>query len=114
MLNISFSTNFLNLNAFQVLETLKFQKAVATGSWLQVINISTNTPLMKTGIPEHVISQPQAILIDAANNLSHIQEKTGQIIPWPDKISYEEKDLIDETVTIIDTGLANGGNQFGF
>ena len=69
---------------------------------------------MKTGIPEHVISQPQAILIDAANNLSHIQEKTGQIIPWPDKISYEEKDLIDETVTIIDTGLANGGNQFGF
>jgi hypothetical protein len=46
--------------------------------------------------------------------LSHIQEKTGQTIPWPDKISYEEKDLIDETVTIIDTGLANGGNQFGF
>lgn len=112
--NISFHTSFLNLNAFQALEMLKIQRAFAIGSWLRITHISTNTTLIKSEIPDNIISQPPAILIDVASNLSHIQEKTGQIIPWPEKISYDEKDLIDELVTIIDTGLANGGNHIGF
>jgi hypothetical protein len=111
---VSFRTNFLNLNVFQALETLEFQKAFATGSWLHIINTATNTPLVKTKIPEQIVSQPPANLIDVASNLSYIQEKTGQIIPWPGTISYDEKDWIDEVVTIINTGIANGGNQFGF
>jgi len=112
--NISFRTHFMSLNVFQASETLKFQNAFATGSWFYLVNTSTNTPLIKTKIPENVISQPPSILIDVASNLAHIQEKTGQIILWPDQISYEEKDLIDEIVAIIDTGVANAGNQIGF
>ena len=113
--NFSFHIKFANLNVFQVLEMLKFQKAVTTtGSWIRVTHLSTNTTLMKSEIPDNLISQPPDILIDVAGNLSHIQEKTGKIIPWPEKISYDEKEVIEEIVRIIDTGLANGGNYLGF
>lgn len=112
--SFSFHVSFLNLNVFQALEMLKFQKAVATGSWLHVTHLSTNMTLVKSEISENLISQPPDILIEVASNLCHIQEKTGQLILWPEKISYDEKDLIDEIVKIIDTGVANGGNYIGF
>jgi hypothetical protein len=112
--SFSFHVGFVNLNVFQALEMLKFQKAVATGSWIRVTHLSTNTTLIKSEIPENLISQPPDILIEVAGNLSHIQEKTGQIIPWPEKISFDEKELIDEILRIIDTGLASGGNYLSF
>ncbi len=112
--SFSFHVGFVNLNVFQALEMLKFQKAVATGSWIYVTHLSTNITLVKSEIPENLISQPPDILIEVASNLYHIQEKTGQVILWPEKISYDEKDLIDEIVKIIDTGVANGGNYIGF
>jgi len=93
---------------------LKFQKAVATGSWIQVSHISTNTMLVKSEITENLISPPSDVLIDVAKNLYHIQEKTGQFIEWPEKISYDEKDTIEEIVKIIDSGVAHAGNFVGF
>lgn len=112
--NLSFRINFSNTNVFQTLEMLKFQKAVATGSWIQVSHSSTNTMLVKSEITKNLISPPSDVLIDVAKNLHHIQEKTGQIIKWPEKISYDEKETIDEIVKIIDSGFAYAGNFIGF
>jgi hypothetical protein len=112
--NISFRFDFERLNVYQVKETLKIQEAFARGSWIHITDIKTNTTLVKDAIRPNAISMPSKKLLDIAEKLALIQERTGHVLLWPSQIITSEMNMINKIVTIINTGKSLEGNYCEF
>ena len=104
------------LSIAKVKEIFKIQKALARGTYLQIVELNNELVMIDAKLPENFISEPSEDLFSFVENLNVIQKVTNTLFSWPDEdqeITYQEVKNAEKIVEIVATGQSVEGNHLG-
>lgn len=100
---------------FEMHEALTFQKKIAEGNWLQIIDIKTNKRIIRFPVFQKSVYIPSETKVRFVDYLLLLQEKFNVSFDFVyDKVTQEDYDLVNKAVNIINTGYSLENTKFGF
>jgi hypothetical protein len=94
---------FMSESVFQVQMLLRLQHAFAKASSIKLTNVRTGVSLSHP-IPTQLLPEADANFTKVIDELAFVQEKLNQPIIWPGEIGNMDLLVLQEVVTILQTG----------
>ncbi|MBI3168200.1 MAG: DUF4365 domain-containing protein [Chloroflexi bacterium] len=98
----------------EVKEALLFQKNFSKGHFLRLVNLKTDSTLLKISIPQTSFFTPPEEIVEFAEKLSFLEEVFHINFDWPENIKEENIFIVDDLINIVKTGRSFEGDTFEF